>query len=383
MPKIMRWLLKCYYGYQNRWDELLLFGVLDWIKNHTNTIHIAIQAWNIDRMQTWCSRHKDILDTIGLEYSIVGIKENKKQYDLFFFGGWEVINDQDSYILPPNASIKHYIYYFLSKFFTRSWRNYLLQYRKAIWQSKFFLLGGIGKPYKFTTRQLYNILLPKAKGIVTRDTSSYQLALAYNPHTTLYHDFSQYMIEKFRQTINSHPVPWHGIQYITTKNIFKKTKPIDSGSNTTAPKWQDARSLSASGALEARSQLLAASSTYPADSYILINTQDHIRSDKVLVDIQAFVDKYPKKTPIYFPCDMNDDSKYFDILAKYIPDLQFYDRTKYSVSTTLALFAHAHAGIGSRLHFLYPLHSFGKKYTSIATKDKVAKLLSPTPIDAL
>jgi hypothetical protein len=80
---------------------------------------------------------------------------------------------------------------------------------------------------------------------------------------------------------------------------------------------------------------------------------------------------------------MQDDDKYFAVLSQYIPDLQQYDWTKQTVMQTIALFAHAHAGIGSRLHFLYPLHSFGKTYTSTATKDKVAKLLSPTPIDAL
>jgi hypothetical protein len=102
-----------------------------------------------------------------------------------------------------------------------------------------------------------------------------------------------------------------------------------------------------------------------------------------LVAIQAFVDTHPDKTPVFFPCDMQDDRKYFDILATYISWLQLYDWTQYSVQETLTLFAHTAWWIGSRLHFLYPLHSFGKPYTSTATKDKVAKLLSPTPIDVL
>jgi len=134
---------------------------------------------------------------------------------------------------------------------------------------------------------LYKKLLPKAKGIVARDTTSYQLALSYNTHTTLYHDFSHYMIAQFRN------------------NKKQITCPFD------------------------------------PDSYILINTQDHTRSDKTLTDIQAFVDVHTDKKPIFFPCDMQDDSKYFAILQKHIPSLQLYDWTDYSVYETLALFAHA------------------------------------------
>lgn len=328
----MRGYLKCYYGYKNRWDELLLFGVLDWIKNHTPVTQLDIQVGDVHWMKKRAKMHKEELNTIGLQLSYIDKNSawsTAKSYDNYFFGGGEVINDQDSYVLPPKASRKQYIYYFLSKFFTRSGRNYFLQYRNVIRHGQFFLLWGIGKPYKRTTKQLYKKLLTKAKGIITRDTTSYQIALGYNPHTTLYHDFSQYMIQLFR-------VVWS-----------------------------------------------AYNPSYPADSYILINAQDHTRSDKTLIDIQAFVHAHPDKIPVYFPCDMQDDDKYFAVLSQYIPDLQQYDWTKQTVMQTIALFAHAHAGIGSRLHFLYPLHSFGKTYTSTATKDKVAKLLSPTPIDAL
>ncbi len=324
--------LKCYYGYKNRWDELLFFGVFDWIKNNTATTHLTIEAWDVERMQRWCDRHKSLLDIIWLDYTIVDKNTKLHNYDLYFFGGGEVINDQDGYKLPQNPSLKHYGMSFLSKRFTRSWRNYYIRYYKAINNSKFILLWGIGKPYKITTKILYNKLLPKASQITTRDATSYQLARTYNPNTTHYHDFSQYMIDQFRNTISS--------------------------------------------------QELVASS-YPSDSYILINAQDHTWSDETLAKILAFVDKYPDKKAIYFPCDMQDDAKYFSILQASIPSLELYDRTKHSVHETLNLFAQATAWIGSRLHFLYPLHSFKKIYTSTATKDKVAKLLSPTSIDAI
>jgi len=95
--------------------------------------------------------------------------------------------------------------------------------------------------------------------------TSYTLALSYNAHSTLYHDFSQYMIEQFRTKSND-------------------------------------------------SKLL-----FPADSYILINAQDHTRSEKTLSAIQSFVAIHPDKVPVFFPCDMQDDEKYFTILSAYIP----------------------------------------------------------------
>lgn len=323
----MRWYLKCYYGYKNRWDELLFFGVLDWIKNHTPVTHMDIESGDVQWMESRASMHQDTLKSIWLDCTFVDKKS--LNIDLYFFGWGEVINDQDKYILPKNPSLKNYCYAFLSNFFTRSGRNYYLKYRRIIHTWKFFLLWGIGKPYKITSKLLYSMFFPKAKGIVTRDVTSYQLALSYNTHSTLYHDFSQYMIGKFRKNSqNRHP-------------LFKP------------------------------------------DSYILINAQDHTWSEKTLSDIQAFVQAHPDKTPVFFPCDMQDDANYFAILLAHIPWLQLYDWTQYTVFETLGLFAGATAGIGSRLHFLYPLHSFGKRYSSTATKDKVAKLLSPTPIDVI
>jgi hypothetical protein len=60
------------------------------------------------------------------------------------------------------------------------------------------------------------------------------------------------------------------------------------------------------------------STVFPPDSYILINVQDHTRSDKTLTSLQSFVAANPDKTPVYFPCDMHDDMYYFNILAQHI-----------------------------------------------------------------
>lgn len=327
----MHWFLKCYYGYKNWWDELLFFGVIDWIKNNTNVTNLTIEVGDKEWMQQWYQRHQTIIDDIGVVCTFV-LKWDSCQLAndcLYFFGWGEVINDQDSYTLPKKPSKKQILLSFLSKFFTRSGWNYYLQYWKIIQKKQFFLLGGIWNPYKLTTKALYTIFLSKAKKIVTRDSTSQQIALSYNKNSVLYHDFSDYILERFRQDGNKERIK------------------------------------------------------FSPNSYILINTQEHSRSKNTIEKIIAFVQWHSNKIPVYFPCDAHSDTKYFTMLQSYIPWLQLYDRTQYSVYETLTLFANATAGIGSRLHFLYPLHSFGKQYTTTTTKDKVAKLLSPTPIHAV
>ena len=109
---------------------MLFFGVLDWIKKHTPVTHIDIESGDVQWMENRAKKHQDVLKTIGLDCAFVDKKSNDA--DLYFFGGGEVINDQDKYILPKNPSLKNYCYEFLSNFFTRSGRNYYLNYKKAI-----------------------------------------------------------------------------------------------------------------------------------------------------------------------------------------------------------------------------------------------------------
>ena len=327
----MYWFLKCYYGYKNRWDELLFFGVLAWIKKNTNVTHLMIEVGDKWWMSQRCSRHQNIIQDIWITYELV---ETSDTYVLpkdsgYFFGGWEVVNDQDTYILPSHPTIKQRMIWFLSHFFTRSWWNYYISYRNVVRKWQFFLLWGIGKPYKYTTKFLYKHFLSKANTIVSRDATSQHIASQYNKNSLLHNDFSNYAIDLFRQKKENLP------------------------------------------------------SIIDPDAYILINAQSHARSEETIAKILSFVAQHPNKTPIYFPCDYTDDMKYFTLLQEKIVGLQIYDWTQYSVYETLALFANASAGIGSRLHFLYPLHSFGKSYTTTTTKDKVAKLLSPSPIHAV
>jgi len=53
--------------------------------------------------------------------------------------------------------------------------------------------------------------------------------------------------------------------------------------------------------------------------YVLINMNSHARNEENRKKILAFVKKYPECKKIYFPCDMQDDVKFFEELSEIIP----------------------------------------------------------------
>ena len=109
---------------------------------------------------------------------------------------------------------------------------------------------------------------------------------------------------------------------------------------------------------------------------ILVNINTATCTSHNIHKIQLFCQQYPDHKIIYFPCDMDDDAHCFDLLKACVPQLEFYDWTKYSLQQTIQLFLHTEAGIGSRLHFLLPLKFFNKPFQSIAKAEKVMKMIN-------
>ena len=91
--------------------------------------------------------------------------------------------------------------------------------------------------------------------------------------------------------------------------------------------------------------------------------------------IQKFILKYPDHKKIFFPADINFDKEFYPEIRKIIPNLEMYDWTKHLLSDTISLFASCDGGVGSRLHFLYPLKIFQKDFVSISNSDKMKKML--------
>lgn len=314
----MEALLKCYYGYQNFGDELLLLWVLQYL-HKKDVVSLTIEVWDKDRAIKRLQKNKILIPNIDI--SLVQKWEyNPKQYHntLKIFGWWEVFNDQDKYYITKRYNPKQRLYKLLSFIFSRSWRNYYLQYSQDIKAGNFRVIGGIGKPYKYTTKRLYHKILTNAQKLIVRDQWSYEIASDYHSSPILHKDFA---IDICRQ--------------LSTKNI-KQTKNI------------------------------------------LINCSSHSFTSQNIDKILTYLQQYPEYTPVFFPCDMHDDKNLFPLLQKHIPKLELYDRTIHSLQETMQLFQSAVWAIGSRLHFLIPCKVYKIPFEAIVYKDKVRKIILDT-----
>lgn len=306
--------LRWYYWYKNFGDELLFFGVVDWIFSHYPEIeNLVVEVNNKTRMEYRVKKnyHEYISKEQYHNISFVEIKQHywkrlthilrligfgKHRTYFTFFGGGEVLSDERNF---PHDG----------------W-NIPLLFGSIVRKGKFMLLGGIWTPKKRRTNFLYNILLPRAQWIITREETSYKTALKRNKHSIVYKDFSQ--------------------------NIIQNT--------------------------DCKKQLLQT-------SYVLINCNLKSRNPDTKKRIVEFCKTHAQHKKVFFPCDMNDDTYCFHDLQQDIPDLEMYDWTKHSLQDSLCLFKWTTAAIWARLHFLLPLKIFKKPFTSIKYAEKIYKMI--------
>lgn len=306
--------LRWYYGYKNFGDELLFFWVVDRIFSHYPEIkNLVIEVNN----KTWMeyrvkkNHHEYLAKELYHKISFIEIKQHRwkrlthifrllgfgKHRSYFtFFGGGEVLSDERS--------------------FPHDGRNIPLLFASTVRKGNFMLLGGIWTPKKRRTNLLYNILLPRAKGIITREETSYKTAIKRNGHTSLYQDFSQNIIQKAD----------------CKKKVIQK-------------------------------------------SYVLINCNKKSRNPDTKQRIVDFCKTHAQHKKMFFPCDMNDDIHCFYDLQQDIPDLEMFDRTKYSLQDSLCVFKNTTAAIWARLHFLLPLKLYKKPFISIKYAEKIYKMI--------
>lgn len=306
--------LRWFYGYKNFGDELLFFGVVDRIFSHYPELEdLVVEVNNKTWMEYWVKKnyHEYLSKQQYTKVSFVEIKQHRwkrlthtlsllgfGKYKKFFkfFGGGEVLSDERP--------------------FPHDGRNIPLLFNATIRKWNFMLLGGIGTPRKRRTKILYKLLLPRAQGIITREEISYNTAIMWNGHTSLYQDFSQNSIEK--TSCKNSPIWW---------------------------------------------------------SYVLINSNLKSWNPETKQHIVDFCKTHAQHKKIYFPCDMNDDIYCFADLQQDIPDLEMYDWTKHSLQDSLCVFKETTAAIGARLHFLLPLKIFKKPFTAIKYAEKISKMI--------
>lgn len=169
----MNWYLKCYYGYKNRWDELLAVWAIQRLFHTYDIQELYIESWDPSWMKTWLDMNhalfeKDMMKKIH----IVWKNWYKKLWSdiQLFFGGGELFTDQRPF--PYDG-----------------W-TYLFKFWKQIFSWKVIMIWGMGSVRKWRTQLLYLLTLRQAKKIICRDAVSFALAKKYSRHVELYHDFA-------------------------------------------------------------------------------------------------------------------------------------------------------------------------------------------------
>ncbi len=331
--------LKCFYGYRNRWDELLFRWVIDYIDIHYTTItDLDVEVADSERMQAWRDRHHVAMTEKGIA---LGFTSKKKKihfishrknlrdnfsYTMYFFGGGELFAE--------------------SRWFHGGW-NYLFRYFFAINSSPYVLLGGFEKATKRRQKILYKYILPKAEAVVCRDQISYQTVSTYvnkSERLTLHEDFAVKIIQSLSPSV-----------YLASQDISQSLdlSPVPS---------------------------LAAG--LPSSPYALVNLIEHRLDDDVKKIMQQRYQSYMSKTEskwkvIYFPCTAKDTQRQDTLTSRWISS-EIYDRTAHTIEESVTLFAHADAVVGSRLHFLLPAQILDRPRLAISYAEKIDKLITST-----
>lgn len=165
--------LRWYYGYKNRWDELLLLWVLWYIYSSYNPDSIIIQSDDINRLEQWLATHTLVIEKLWIRSSIISVSHttpfSPKKNSILVLWWWEIMTDARPF--PYNG-----------------WTY--LKFLAWIISQKTVLLGGLWTIKKFGTWLLYKLLIWTAKAVITREVFSYDIAKTYTKNAILHRDFA-------------------------------------------------------------------------------------------------------------------------------------------------------------------------------------------------
>lgn len=307
----MKVLIKGYYGYKNFGDEMILFSVLHRVEQNLNPKQIVISAGNKARMQERLKRHQNRYPQSLLPKIEILAKSGITDH---FKNLLRIGQDWDFLVLGGGQVIDE------ERSFPHDGRNLPLLYKKYLNNGQFALIGGIGTQHKDGTPLLHKMLLERAKIVLLRESFSEGIA-----ERTLSHE--------------------------QTKKL-KKTGEL---------------SLS----LLAQAKKQRENTSNQRDPYVLINISPAVDFTLAVKKIKIFLKKFPKAHPIFFPAHQEEDLPFGLRLQEQIPGLDIIDWTGMELEQTLKLLYFAEAGIGQRLHFLFPLKYFAKEYEVLQMNHKL------------
>ena len=318
----MHLLIKWYYWYKNLWDELIIFSLLNRADQHFNPDKISIECWDEKRLENWIIKHQAFLIPWIIEKLSFLPRPNLKEKIQICL--WRRRNLYDFIILWWWEVVDE------SRSFLYRWWNLFFQYRRSIKQWNTAIIGWLWTNKKRWTSFLQNFLVKNANIIILRDQNSFELTkkiLEHNWQTR--EDKAEYDWDLTLPLLEE------------AKEVFKKEK-IKSG----------------------------------RDSYYLVNFSPLCDKEKSFKLIRKFADSHKKMQPIYVACNKSEDEKFFNDIQEILPNCELFDWSQANISHTLKLFYFAEWWIWARLHFLYILKFFDKKFVQLHTSHKIQVNLS-------
>lgn len=318
--------LKGYYGYQNFWDEMLLFGVIEKIFSDYQVEQLVIEVGDLE----WIKQRKERnLNFITEYYRFRGVEVNREKIQFFqpHQRSQTILPQRIKALLP--AKWLTYLALILGKspyrsFFKVFWggevieetrpfphngRNIPFLYLRSVLQRRFELWGGFGPQTKWTTKLLSSFLFHYAKRVLARDDHSYHLAKKANPNSHKRADFSKGILDYFLEHAPAYPEssPYGLLNY----------SPLTS----TAP--------------------------------------DHLKNQLASTLKRR-----------YFASDAKFDAPFFHSLSKNFP-LTAYDWTTKSLPEIFSFIKKSKVWIWSRLHFLYCFKVFELPFHTLHQSQKL------------
>lgn len=320
--------LKGYYGYQNFWDELLLFWVIEEIFSRYEVSELIIEVGDSSRIKDWIHKNKSFLQGYYLSRNITIPREK-----INFFSPEEYFGK------PQNGLLKHiptkwrsYLNILFGKHpfkqafkifgggevidesrpFPHNWRNIILLYTKTIFSWKFSLWWGLWSQKYLSTKILTKILVSFASQLILREKNSVKISnkILDKKHNKVsdFHDFSLNLL-KYRSSQNKKEEKSDIILVNLAPNLDKQKRNI------------------------------------------IKNT---IKNEKI----------------IYFPCDLNFDTT-ITIKETDESSMSLFLRSHHNLEEIFHLFHNSKKGIWSRLHFLYCLKHLNTKYEALSSNNKL------------
>ena len=339
--------LKGYYGYQNFWDEMLLFGVIEKIFSDYQVEQLVIEVGDLE----WIKQRKERnLNFITEYYRFRGVEVNREKIQFFqpHQRSQTILPQRIKALLP--AKWLTYLALILGKspyrsFFKVFWggevieetrpfphngRNIPFLYLRSVLQRRFELWGGFGPQTKWTTKLLSSFLFHYAKRILARDDHSYHLAKKANPNSHKRADFSKGILDYFLE---------HAPAYPESAPAYPESAPAYPES---APAYPE-------------------SAPYGLLNYSPLTST---APDRLKNQLASTLKRR------YFASDAKFDAPFFHSLSKMFP-LTAYDWTTKSLPEVLSFIKKSKVWIWSRLHFLYCFKVFELPFHTLHQSQKL------------